>query len=212
MGLNLREAVANLADLPQVPGRLQSVSEGRAFSVFVDYAHTPDALENALTTLAELDHRRIILVFGCGGNRDVPKRAQMGEVADRLANYTIITSDNPRDEDPDEIIRGIESGFQGEQFESEPDRRKAIGLGVSYLAPRDILLIAGKGHEDYQIFADETIHFDDCEVARQMLNDRDRARQDMVWEMRREEEKRKLERESRQGRDRDDFDQRGGRS
>ena len=125
MGLNLREAVANLAELPQVPGRLQSVSDGRAFSVFVDYAHTPDALENALATLKELDHRRIILVFGCGGNRDIPKRKQMGEVADRLANYTIITSDNPRKEDPEEIIRDIESGFKGEQHESVTDRRAA---------------------------------------------------------------------------------------
>ena len=92
MGLNLREAVANLAALPQVPGRLESVSEGRAFHVFVDYAHTPDALENALESLRELDPRRLVLVFGCGGNRDIPKRAKMGEVASRLADHCASSS------------------------------------------------------------------------------------------------------------------------
>lgn len=191
MGLNLRETVAHLAELPQVPGRLESVSEGRAFGVFVDYAHTPDALENALQTLKELKPRRLIVVFGCGGNRDVPKRAQMGAVADKLSNYAIITSDNPRKEDPEAIIRDVESGFDTQAHESLVDRREAIGLAISYAAPGDLILIAGKGHEDYQQFADHTIEFDDREVARQMLNDRDLARADMVWDMRREEEARK---------------------
>ncbi len=194
MGLNLREAVANLAKLPQVPGRLESVSEGRAFHIFIDYAHTPDALENALATLRDLDPKRLIVVFGCGGGRDVPKRAQMGEIASRIANYTIITSDNPRDEAPEDIIRDIESGFEGEACEVLVDRREAIAAGISYMTPGDILLIAGKGHEDYQEFAGRRIDFDDREVARQMLNDRDLARADMVWERRREEEARESER------------------
>ena len=195
MGLNLREAVTHLADLPQVPGRLESVSDNRAFHVYVDYAHTPDALENTLTTLLGLDPRRLIVVFGCGGNRDTEKRAEMGAIAARLAHYVIITSDNPRDEDPQEIISDIEAGFKGEHFESVVDRREAIGLGVSYLIPRDILLIAGKGHEDYQEFADHRIAFDDREVARQMLRDRDHVRADMVREKREEMEMKEKQRQ-----------------
>lgn len=201
MGLNLREAVKNLARFPQVPGRLESVSDGRAFDVYVDYSHTPDALENALETLSRLEPRRLIVVFGCGGNRDSDKRAEMGAVASRLANYAIITSDNPRDEDPKDIISGIESGFKGEHCESVVDRRAAIGLGVSYLMPGDILLIAGKGHEEYQEIAGSTFKFDDREVARQMLRDRDHVRADMVREKREEmalKEKEREEREERQ--------------
>jgi UDP-N-acetylmuramoyl-L-alanyl-D-glutamate--2,6-diaminopimelate ligase len=198
MGLNLREAVRNLADLPQVPGRLESVSDGRAFDVYVDYAHTPDALQNALETLRTLEPRRLIVVFGCGGNRDSDKRMEMGEVASRLSNYAIITSDNPRNEVPEDIISAIESGFKGEHFERIVDRREAIGLGVSYLIPGDILLIAGKGHEDYQEIAGKTVSFDDREVARQMLRDRDHVRADMVREQREEMEQKKMEREERQ--------------
>jgi UDP-N-acetylmuramoyl-L-alanyl-D-glutamate--2,6-diaminopimelate ligase len=198
MGLNLRETVAHLANLPQVPGRLQSVSDGRAFHVFVDYAHSPDALENALQTLRDLDPKRLVVVFGCGGGRDIPKRAAMGAIASRIANYTIITSDNPRKEEPGAIIRDIEAGIDGEAYEVLEDRREAIAAGISYMTPGDILLIAGKGHEDYQEFADETIEFDDCEVARQMLSDRDLARADMVWERRREEEAKGQAREARE--------------
>ena len=195
MGLNLREAVAHLAQFPQVPGRLESVSDGRAFHVYVDYAHTPDALENALETLSRLEPRRLIVVFGCGGNRDSDKRAEMGAIAARLANYVIITSDNPRDEDPQEIISDIEAGFKGEHHESVVDRREAIGLGVSYLIPGDILLIAGKGHEDYQEIAGDTVEFDDREVARQMLRDRDHVRADMVREKREEMEMKEKQRQ-----------------
>ena len=215
MGLNLREAVKNLAHIPQVPGRLESVSDGRAFDVFVDYAHTPDALENALGTLRRLDPRRLIVVFGCGGNRDPDKRAEMGGVASRLANYAILTSDNPRDEVPEEIISDIESGFKGEHFESVIERREAIGLGVSYLIPGDILLIAGKGHEDYQEIAGNTLEFDDREVARQMLRDRDHVRADMVREKREEMEMKEKERQERQerqegllGREKNEFTER----
>ena len=126
---------------------MESVSSGRAFEVFVDYAHTPDALEKTLLSIKELDPRRIILVFGCGGERDLEKRAKMGDVASRFSNYSIITSDNPRSEDPMEIIKGIESGFGGSHYEILEDRREAIAKGVSYLAPGDVLLIAGNTFE-----------------------------------------------------------------
>lgn len=195
MGLNVRETVSNLADLPQIPGRLESVSEGRSFDVYVDYAHSPDALTNALLTLNELNPRRLIVIFGCGGDRDNPKRAQMGNVAARIANYVIITSDNPRNESPSKIIRDIESGFEGTHYEIVEDRREAIALGVSYLLPGDILLIAGKGHETYQEVSGERTAFDDRIIARQMLNDRDHVHADMVREKREQYEKDKLERE-----------------
>ena len=120
VGLNVRETINNFKHLPQIPGRLESVSSGRAFEVFVDYAHTPDALEKTLLSLKELDPRRIILVFGCGGERDIDKRAKMGDVASRISNYSIITSDNPRGEDPIEIIKDIESGFGGSHYEVLP--------------------------------------------------------------------------------------------
>ncbi len=198
LGLNLREAVANLASVPQVPGRLESVAGARAFGVFVDYAHTPDALENALETLRELSPRRLVAVFGCGGNRDIPKRRAMGEIAARLADYSVITSDNPRQEDPEKIIRDIESGFgSGGGFEAVVDRREAIGRGVELLGKGDILLIAGKGHEAYQQFADRTVPFDDRVVARQMLGDRDHVRDEDVRERRREKEERELEKQRR---------------
>ena len=172
MGLNVRETISNLADLPQIPGRLEIVSEGRPFDVYIDYAHTPDALSNALSTLEELNPRRLIVIFGCGGDRDTTKRAQMGDVAARIANYAIITSDNPRSESPSQIISEIESGFEGTHYEIVEDRREAIALGVSYLLPGDILLIAGKGHENYQVLGMKKVRFDDREVAREFLRNR----------------------------------------
>ena len=196
VGLNVRETVNNLKQLPQIPGRLESVSSGRAFEVFVDYAHTPDALEKTLLSIKELDPRRIILVFGCGGERDLEKRAKMGDVASRFSNYSIITSDNPRSEDPMEIIKGIESGFGGSHYEILEDRREAIAKGVSYLAPGDVLLIAGKGHEDYQMVGKDRLEFDDRLVARQMLNDRDHVRHEMVRESRRLREEQEAERKN----------------
>ena len=175
---------------------MESVSSGRAFEVFVDYAHTPDALEKTLLSLKELDPRRIILVFGCGGERDMEKRAKMGDVASRISNYSIITSDNPRGEDPIEIIKDIESGFGGSHYEVLEDRREAIAKGVSYLAPGDVLLIAGKGHEDYQMVGKDRLDFDDRLVARQMLNDRDHVRHEMVRESRRLREEQEAERKN----------------
>jgi UDP-N-acetylmuramoyl-L-alanyl-D-glutamate--2,6-diaminopimelate ligase len=169
LGIGLREAVVSLGKSPQVPGRLEMVPAKRQFQVFVDYAHTPDALLNVLKTLRELEPRRLIVVFGCGGNRDREKRPLMGTVADQNADYAIITSDNPRKENPDKIIAEIEKGFHGGHFEKITDRAAAISRAVELAQPRDIVLIAGKGHENYQEFADHTVPFEDIQVARRAI-------------------------------------------
>ena len=172
MGYNLREAVANLAQAPQVPGRLQSVGSQRNFRVFVDDAHTPDALENVLKTLRGLNPRRIITVFGCGGDRDATKRPLMGAAVESLSDRMIITSDNPRSEDPEKILSDIEKGMRGQAYTKIVDREEAISLAIEIARDGDIILIAGKGHEDYQIFADRTIQFDDVKVATRFLREK----------------------------------------
>src|SRR5881275_381020 len=169
LGVGLREAVLSLAKSPQVPGRLEMVPAKRQFQAFVDYAHTPDALLNVLKTLRELGPRRLIVVFGCGGNRDREKRPLMGQVVDQNADYAVITSDNPRKEDPDKIIAEIEKGFRGNHFERITDRASAISRAIEIAQPRDIVLIAGKGHENYQEFSDHTVPFEDIQVARRAL-------------------------------------------
>src|SRR5499427_2672667 len=171
LGINLRSAVLSLAKAPQVPGRLELVPAKRQFQVFVDYAHTPDALGNVLKTLRELQPNRLIAVFGCGGNRDRQKRPLMAEMADGLADYSIITSDNPRKEDPSAIIAEIEKGFRSTHYEKIVDRTEAINRAVELARPHDIVLIAGKGHENYQEFADHTVPFDDIQVARRAIED-----------------------------------------
>jgi UDP-N-acetylmuramoyl-L-alanyl-D-glutamate--2,6-diaminopimelate ligase len=169
LGMSLREAVQSLAKSPQVPGRLEIVPAKRQFQVFIDYAHTPDALLNVIKTLRELEPRRLIVVFGCGGNRDREKRPLMGQVVDQNADYAIITSDNPRKEDPDTIIADVEKGFRGNHFQKITDRAAAISRAVELAQPRDIVLIAGKGHENYQEFADHTVPFEDIQVARRAI-------------------------------------------
>jgi len=169
MGISLREAILSLGRSPQVPGRLEAVPAKRQFQVFVDYAHTDDALLNVLKTLRELSPRKLIVVFGCGGDRDKQKRPLMARVADQNADYSIITSDNPRKEDPDAIIAEAEKGFRSDHYEKITDRAKAIARAIELAQPRDIVLIAGKGHEAYQEFADHTVPFDDIQVARQAL-------------------------------------------
>jgi UDP-N-acetylmuramoyl-L-alanyl-D-glutamate--2,6-diaminopimelate ligase len=171
LGLDVRAAVLALARAPQVPGRLEAVPARRQFQIFVDYAHTDDALLNVIKTCRDLGPNRLIIVFGCGGNRDKGKRPLMGAAADQNADYSIITSDNPRKEDPAQIIRDIEAGFRSERFESILDRREAITRAIRLAQPRDIVLIAGKGHEKYQEFADRTIPFDDIEVAARALEE-----------------------------------------
>ena len=171
MGVNLRQAILSLARSPQVPGRLELVPAKRQFQIFVDYAHTDDALRNVLKTLRELKPRKLIVVFGCGGDRDRKKRPLMGRVTDELADHAIITSDNPRKENPDAIINEVEKGFRSTHYEKIVERAEAIRRAVAMAQPRDLVLIAGKGHEKYQEFADHTIPFDDIQVARRALDD-----------------------------------------
>lgn len=169
LGISLREAILSLSKSPQVPGRLEMVPAKRQFQVFVDYAHTPDALLNVLRTLRELAPRKLIVVFGCGGDRDREKRPLMAHAVDQHADFAIITSDNPRKEDPDAIIAEVEKGFRSDRYEKITDRAAAIARAISLAQPRDLVLIAGKGHEPYQEFADHTIPFDDMQIARRAL-------------------------------------------
>ncbi len=173
LGIDLTTIASGLENTSKVAGRFESVDCGQSFGVIVDYAHTPDGLENVLSTARELSKRRLIAVFGCGGNRDKGKRPIMGEIASRIADVTIITSDNPRKEDPESIIRDILAGVPlNAKPEAIVDRREAIEYAIRIAEPDDVVVIAGKGHEDYQIFADCTIHFDDREVAREALQAR----------------------------------------
>ncbi len=172
LGINLREAVLSLGKAPQVPGRLEAVPAKRQFQIFVDYAHTDDALLNVLKTLRELAPRKLICVFGAGGDRDQAKRPLMGRVADQNADFSIITSDNPRKEDPLAIIAEIKKGFRSQNYEAIPDRAEAIARAIALAQPRDIILIAGKGHEASQEFADHTIPFDDVQMAQRALENR----------------------------------------
>jgi UDP-N-acetylmuramoyl-L-alanyl-D-glutamate--2,6-diaminopimelate ligase/murE/murF fusion protein len=173
--------------LSAIPGRLESITNDTGRFVYVDYAHTPDALENAISAIKEIAPARIICVFGCGGDRDPKKRPLMGEIVARLCDLSIVTSDNPRSEDPLAIIeqilpgvrqaKGVEysswdlkAGFEKKGYVAEHDRRRAIELGISASRRDDAVLIAGKGHETYQILGNTTIDFDDRVEARKVLN------------------------------------------
>jgi UDP-N-acetylmuramoyl-L-alanyl-D-glutamate--2,6-diaminopimelate ligase len=169
IGIEVRNAVVALANAPHVPGRLEAAPVKRQFRVFIDYAHTDDALVNVMKTLRDLSPNRLIVVFGCGGNRDKAKRAKMGAAVDQLADWSIITSDNPRKEEPEAIIEDIKKGYRGNNYEVIVDRREAIFKAVGMAQARDIVLLAGKGHEAYQEFADHTVPFDDVEVAKQAV-------------------------------------------
>jgi len=164
-----------LAAMPGIPGRFEAVEEGQAFAVIVDYAHTPDGLENVLRSAREITPGRVIAVFGCGGNRDRTKRPIMGRIAAELADHVIVTSDNPRTEDPvaiiDEILPGVESAARarGVTVVVEPDRRRAIAAAVAAARAGDLVLVAGKGHEAYQEIMGTQHPFDDRQVVRQEL-------------------------------------------
>ncbi len=158
-----------------VPGRFEQVETGGDFTVIVDYAHTPDGLENILKTSRELAENRLIVVFGCGGDRDRSKRPLMGGIAGKYSDYCIVTSDNPRNEDPQKIISDIIPGLEtvpGSQYVVIPDRREAIRHAIQMACPHDLVIIAGKGHENYQLIKGEKLKFDDRQVAREMLKEK----------------------------------------
>lgn len=166
------ETIADAIRDVQVPGRFESIQEGQDFTVIVDYAHTPDALGNVLRAAREFTEGRLICVFGCGGDRDRGKRPQMGRISARKSDLTIVTSDNPRTEAPDSILRDIMAGVGGADHLVEVDRRKAISLAIENASGGDLVVIAGKGHEDYQDIGGRKIHFDDRLVARDVLSGR----------------------------------------
>jgi len=153
-----------------VPGRLERVRNKRNVSIFVDYAHTPDALNNVLILLSRLKKGKLIVVFGCGGDRDTAKRPLMGDIATSHADLAIITSDNPRSEDPLDIIEDIKKGINGRPYKVVENRKEAIFEAVKLTGENDVLLVAGKGHEDYQIIGDKTYHFNDREIIEEALN------------------------------------------
>lgn len=182
LGFAPHDIARALSDVPPVPGRIEHVMLGpgegsdraRQIAVYVDYAHTPDAIEKALASVKQLTKGKTIVVFGCGGDRDATKRPLMGKAA-LAADFAVVTSDNPRTESPDAIIEDIVAGMQecGERFSVEPDRKRAIEHALSLAHPGDSVLIAGKGHEDYQIIGTTKHPFDDREVARQALKELD---------------------------------------
>jgi len=175
LGLDLEEAVEGIRACPGVPGRFQLVEEGQDFAVVVDYAHTPDSLAQAIRAAREVSRGRVITVFGCGGDRDRAKRPLMGRHAAELSDHTLVTSDNPRSEDPLAIMAEIEAGIreakEGASYESVEDRREAIRRALRMAGPGDVVLIAGKGHEQGQVFADRTVPFDDYQVASEILRE-----------------------------------------
>jgi UDP-N-acetylmuramoyl-L-alanyl-D-glutamate--2,6-diaminopimelate ligase len=173
LGFSREEIAAGVAAAVAPPGRLEEVAHSGPFHVFVDYAHTDGALETVLRTLRSVVRGRVITVFGCGGDRDREKRPRMGRVAEKLSDHVVLTSDNPRTEDPERIFADIMRGFERpEDIVLEPDRRAAIGLGIRMARENDVVLVAGKGHETYQELEEGRIDFDDREVARGFLEER----------------------------------------
>ena len=195
-GVPLRNLVKAIGDTRQTRGRMELLG-GERISVFVDYAHTPDALEKACETLHELHPNRLVTVFGCGGDRDRGKRPLMAAAAAKYSNVCIVTSDNPRSEDPEAIIEEIIPGLGNTPHEVIVNRRDAINTAIAASYPGDILLIAGKGHETYQEIKGERLHFDDREVALRALETKRAV--DAAEFLKRQEERE--ERDNKRGRD-----------
>ncbi len=171
-GFDLDTIAAGLSALKAIPGRLEKI-DGADFSVIVDFAHTDDALKNVLATLRPLCRGKLRLVFGCGGDRDKTKRPRMARIAEQLADFVIVTSDNPRTENAGDIIRDVVAGFEKIDTKIiEPDRRRAIELAIESAKQDDIVLLAGKGHEDYQIIGKQKFHFSDKEIAQECMGRR----------------------------------------
>ncbi|MBI1977714.1 MAG: UDP-N-acetylmuramoyl-L-alanyl-D-glutamate--2,6-diaminopimelate ligase, partial [Candidatus Omnitrophica bacterium] len=174
-GFDLKELVLHLTSFPGVPGRLEQIDEGQDFSLFVDYAHTPDGLYNVLSSLEGLPKNRVVSVFGCGGDRDRAKRPIMAEIATRYSDVVILTSDNPRSEIPEAILEEIELGVEGSKrtkVVTLVDREEAIRYAIHVAQRGDLVFIFGKGHEHYQIFGKEKRPFSDQEVTRYWLKQR----------------------------------------
>ncbi len=138
------------------------------YSIYIDYAHTPDGLENVLKAIRELGPKKIITVFGCGGDRDKTKRPLMGEIASRLSDFCVVTNDNPRTEDPADIIEDIIKGIKGFRFAAVQDRKEAIRFAIRMAGEGDVILLAGKGHETYQIVGTNELHMDERELVREI--------------------------------------------
>lgn len=169
-GFSLKVIKASIESFGVVPGRLERVACNKEYSVLVDYAHTEDALKNVIGTLQQLAKKKIIVVFGCGGDRDRSKRPKMGRVVTEMADFAVISSDNPRSEDPAAIVKEIKKGIRKNNYCVVLDRRQAIKKSLSLACCDDIVLLAGKGHEDYQVIGNKKIHFDDREVVRECLS------------------------------------------
>ncbi len=167
--VSLEKIKDGIERLASVPGRMESIDDGQDFHVFVDYAHTEDAMRNILSSVRNVSDARIILVFGCGGDRDKTKRPKMGKVASAMADFVIITSDNPRSEDPKTIIDEILLGFDGDHYQIVLNRDQAIQEAIHRAKTGDVVIIAGKGHEDQQIFKDKTIPFDERQFVKNYL-------------------------------------------
>jgi UDP-N-acetylmuramoyl-L-alanyl-D-glutamate--2,6-diaminopimelate ligase len=168
LGFSETEIAAGIAAVTRVPGRLERVEAGQPFAILVDYAHTEDALKRLLEAVRSLTNKKIVLVFGCGGDRDRGKRAPMGRIAGSLSDIAIATSDNPRSEDPDAILAEVEEGLVlsgATKYLKVPDRREAIRTAIDLANPGTVVVIAGKGHERVQVIGDRQIPFDDREVA-----------------------------------------------
>ncbi len=172
-GLTTKEIQKALKNFKGVPGRLEQIKDSRGRIIFIDYAHTPDALKNVVMTLKKLASKQVITVFGCGGDRDKSKRSKMGYQAALFSDVCIVTNDNPRTEDPNQIIREILPGIRraGKKYLIEPDRKAAIGVALKMAKKGDLVLIAGKGHENYQIFGTTKHHFSDKEVVEELIEE-----------------------------------------
>jgi UDP-N-acetylmuramoyl-L-alanyl-D-glutamate--2,6-diaminopimelate ligase len=171
-GISLQHIMTSIENAESIPGRFEVVNAGQSFSVIVDYAHTPDSLENALKTVVQFASKRIFVVVGCGGDRDRSKRPLMAKIACRYATDPIFTSDNPRSEDPLDILRDMEVGVEEQRYKKIEDRKEAIVYAINEASSGDIILIAGKGHETYQIIGRETLYFDDRIVAKKAIEER----------------------------------------
>ncbi|GGJ55088.1 UDP-N-acetylmuramoyl-L-alanyl-D-glutamate--2,6-diaminopimelate ligase [Anoxybacillus voinovskiensis] len=172
-GVSLSTIVEAIGEIQGVPGRFETVDEGQNFTVIVDYAHTPDSLENVLKTIRQFAKRNIYVVVGCGGDRDRTKRPLMAKIAVQHADVAIFTSDNPRSEQPEAILQDMEDGVRGESYVSIVDRKEAIRYAIQQAQAGDVILIAGKGHETYQIIGEQVLHFDDRLVAREAIKERE---------------------------------------